>query len=179
MINNKKVFLLFLLIFLSFPQNSFCKKNPKLIINANSLVFDGKNNTILASKKVNALYKDIYLTANSVKYFHEKKTMSLSGNVALSKKSMKLTCINLFIDHKNDLIKALGAVKINYVDEITGQANKALYNTAKNIITLSGNAIAKQGKDTLKGENIVIFINTKKVVTKGRTKILVSPERFK
>ena len=174
---NKKKFFIVLILFFIMLNPYYAKEKLDIEIDAESIEFNGTDQSIMASGNVNIAYKDIKIGSKKAYYSHLTKQLILNGNISLVRDKLKLKCNGLFADIKENKITATEDIKFDYED-IKGQSENASYFVDKNIVELSGNASASRGEDHLTGKIIEIQINEKKVITKGRTSIIISPERY-
>lgn len=160
------------------PTSAISTATSDVLLDADGIEFDGLKNTILASGNVVIKYKDIVIKSKEGEYFHQDKIVKLSGSVSLIKDKIKLTCKRLVANLKENKISAMDNVQFTFLDGIKGKSDIATYIMDKNMIILSGNASASYRDDKISGQEIVVLINEKKIITKGRMNILISPERY-
>jgi lipopolysaccharide transport protein LptA len=175
-----RIFFYSLCLLIGLATNLICLTNSEIALDADNIEFDGIKNLVIASGNVRVFYheKKLLITCLKAEYSNEKKQVKLAGNVVLTKDQLTLNCTNLNADLKKNQVDATGGVKFIFSENIKGNADTANYNLEQNSLTLSGNASAYNGEDMLSGQNILILLNEKKVITKGRTSIIISPERY-
>ncbi len=180
--NKKYLFnlLTFLLIIITavtiFPLTSFAK-NDDIILNADSLIYDGIKNQITAEGNVTAETKDIKIVSKKAIYFTKQKKVKLLQDIKLIKDNAIITCDHLDADFNKKIIIATGDLNFK-LDDIEASSDKAVYDLKQEKLSLIGNAKAWQGVDRLTGDTIIILIKKKKIITSGRTKIILSPDKL-
>ena len=131
----------FVLLFLSYGEEK--KTAEPVVIEANQLVFNQKEN------------KAVYI-----------------GDVIAQKGDMKLLAdkMEIFLDKKGDITKiiATGNVRFYKKPDREGKGDIAIYEKKNNSITLKGkNAYLKQGENMVEGEVIVYHLDTEITEVKG------------
>ncbi|MFA5878608.1 MAG: LptA/OstA family protein [Candidatus Margulisiibacteriota bacterium] len=179
-LNRKLIFLIVFGVTLFFLNTLVFAVDDDIILNADSIVYDGIDNVIVAEGNVVATKKDddVVLKSDKAFYYTKNKIIKLVKNIKVTKNKITLTCDLVTADFSNKTIRAQKNVKFTYED-ITATSKEALYLLKEDKLSLIGNSTVWQKDDKLTGENIIIFIKSKRVQTEGRTKVILSPERLK
>lgn len=160
------------------PHPGIGLSNSDITLDAESIDFNGSQSTIIASGNVKIQYKDVSIKSQNAIYSHIDRIIKLNGKVNLQKDQFKLNCEKLVADLNTKQVFAQNGVVFSLDKDIHGQADTATYYMEKNSVHLSGNTIVTRGTDRLTGPEVVILLNEKRVVTKGRTSITISPEGY-
>ncbi len=105
----------------------------------------------------------VHVTANKLEAFDKKGIYKFFGNVVVTRGDMKLTAdkMTVFKNLKTgDIYKIVctGKVVMTQQDKIA-KGDKAVYESDKQKITLTGNASVKSDKNTITSDIIVYYIN--------------------
>lgn len=104
------------------------------------------------------------------------------GNVKVTQGIATIWADKLTIILKNNTaerIEAIGSpVKFEYLGDkqpIKGRGNKAIYEVVNKTITLTGNAVVEQGKDVVKGSELMYNLD-KEIIRGSRVKMTFLPK---
>jgi lipopolysaccharide export system protein LptA len=117
------------------------------------------------------------ITSNKMEAFHEKNLVIFSGNACVTKGNTLLKADRIFLyykkeaDRKNkvgvvdiggsgelDRVEAKGHVVLTQNNR-TAFGEEAFYWKDSNKIILTGNALLKEGKNSIRGDRVIIFLN--------------------
>ena len=121
-------------------------------ITSYSLDLNETKNTIVFEGSVHADLGDSIVKCDRMEVFYIKDSSS-------SRENQNARTI--------DRVLCIGNVDITRSDGVRAKANKAEMFQIKEILILSGNAIAFQGKDSVEGDTITLFLKEKRTVVKG------------
>ena len=161
----------FLIVFFSLPL-FICAEEP-IRVHASEFEIDGHSEKVYVHGDVKVEKDDALITSKRADYTHSKQLISFKDDVSLVKGPIQVKSQTLEAYNLTDQIKAKGDVSFVYQD-LEGQADRAIYSINKEILVLSGHSKARQGKDKISGEKIVIDVKHKRIVTQGRAKIKIS-----
>lgn len=131
--------------------------------------------------------KPIDVSADRSEYNEKTGIQSLSGNVEISQGTMLIQADSINVklkDNKLAIIEGTGNPIIfeqeNEEGElVTGRCDSIIYDAAKGVLTMLGNASLKQPKQQLKSEKIVFNSISQSVVAEGgksgRVSITIQP----
>lgn len=114
---------------------------------------------------------------------------TFSGNVILAHEDMTLTCESLVLQNTPDNKKVAHAtatknVVFSFQDGLKvskATGDKAVWNTLKNVLTITGNVKLVQNQNTLTGTTLTYNLNTKKAKlsssNSGRVKAVFTPSK--
>ncbi|RAP34130.1 hypothetical protein DID75_00720 [Candidatus Marinamargulisbacteria bacterium SCGC AG-410-N11] len=134
----------------------------------------------VASGNVTITFKDIVVSSPraNYKYTDKSKEIHLFEGVKIKQKDITVTCKEVYAyGHKKKLVLKK-EVLFNY-DNINIISEKADYDMQKQNITFLGTPMIKQGEDFIQSDFISVNLKTKKVLSKGNTKLKVSTEKLK
>ncbi|MBN2804049.1 MAG: hypothetical protein JXR91_13225 [Deltaproteobacteria bacterium] len=106
---------------------------------------------------------NISVNADNLKIDSEKRVAKFEGNVRAVLGNFKIICSLMEIGYtENGELKELTATgKVTFTkDGAVATANKAVYNSLKQTVVLSGNPVLKRGENSLKGSSIKINIKS-------------------
>lgn len=166
----------FLTLFLFFATASHAVTS-NIQISADFLEFDASKNNAIASGNVVVQQKDVTIHGRRGIYNQAKSTIELTQDIKVTRGDMVLVCKSIYANGLQNIVQAKGNVSFDYKD-LKGSADTATYDLNKQTITLSGQPVAWQGQDQVKGDMIIIDLVKSKVQTKGKAQIFFSPERF-
>ncbi len=146
-------------------------------LDADRFEFYAKDQKVVAKGRVQILKGDITLKSKGATYFKKEDLLVLEQDVVLTRKDMTLTCLRLVADGKQNLIVARDRVTYG-LGTIKGNSDQADYFLLPQRVVLSGTPVVYQGENLVRGDSIVVDIRSKKVVTKGRSKLLFSPDKL-
>ncbi len=124
----------------------------------------------------------IDLEADEATYDQEAGLAVYTGNVKVKQGASTIWADKLTIvlkDNAAERIEATGnPVKFHYAGDeqpIEGQGKEALYELTTKTVTLTGNAIVKQGTDTVKGDRLSYNLD-KEIIQGKRVKMTFKPK---
>jgi len=140
---------------------------------------------LLSSLGVHAAAKAdlIQITADEQSFDLQNNKATFSGNVIVTRGSMRLTAAKAIITQTNNgkqqVIEAYGSpVKFSSVlsngKQVNGQGQKLRYETAQKRITLIGNAYLKQQDSSIHSDTITYLIDQQQMKASGSKKSRVS-----
>lgn len=157
---------------LSLPE---LPENP-VTITASQFYVDPSHSFVLATHNVQVKYQDIKMASEMLKYDVEKGTIFVNNNVNVYHSTMNLSCSE-GLAKLPVFISANGNVVFNY-PPYQSLSHRAYYNIQDATISLIGDSIFQDGEDYIKGDTIVFDLDSKKVISQGRSKIKLSTERL-
>ena len=128
----------------------------------------------------------LVITADSMELQRRKNTVVYRGNVMVEREDVRISSgvLSTRYDPKDGVLKrvvAEGKVRIKHGGrEMTG--DKAVFDGLKATITVSGNTIVRDGKNSIAGDRITIYIKEGRSVvenTEGRIRAVIFPEQLK
>lgn len=149
----------------------------KVYIEANTFTISGKDKRVHAQGAIEFLQKDIKVVGDNAEYAQDKKEITIWNNVKMTYKKMLINCNKLMIDSANQIVYAEGNIQYVYED-IKGRSDRAVFYSREEKVDLIGNTEVTQGDDFVKGTEILVYMANKKIMTVGRTKIRLSPEKI-
>jgi Uncharacterized protein conserved in bacteria len=126
------------------------------------------------SDDVNVFYKDVHLTADIFDYDMTLNRLHVYDNVVVKRKQLSMTSDHVYFDIP-EILRAEGHAHFIY-KAFDAFSNKVIYTIDNRNVSFLGNAILKNNDDFVKGEHIVLDLNTEKVVSKGRSNIKISTQ---
>jgi lipopolysaccharide export system protein LptA len=127
----------------------------------------------------------IEITAQQLELLQEQRQSIFIGDVVVKQGEMTLYTEKLivFFEKKQDQIErleAVGGVRVIQLDRIA-TAEKAIFQQAKEILVLIGNAEVKQGRNQIVGDEIILYLKENRSLVKsfkkGRVKAIIVPEK--
>lgn len=128
-----------------------------LQINAAQLEVDHARQEIIFKDQVVARYKDVILYTELLKIHYQPKP-------AEGKKDSPLEAVGI---EKIDRIEAVGQVRLVQEDRVA-TGDRAVYYPEAEKIVLSGNPQLWRGQNSIRGDEVVVFIKENRVVVRGR-----------
>jgi lipopolysaccharide transport protein LptA len=165
----------FLLGLLLFSSTLFAAQD--IDITAEEFEFDGIKNIVNAVGNVVVTQRGAVITSKRAVYEKDGKTISMYDGVTMKREGLILRCDTAIADGVEDVVTAIGAVTYA-MGKIKGSAGRAVYDMNKGLITLTGNPVANQAGDFIKGETIIIDLVNNKVRTKGKANVKLSVEKL-
>jgi len=139
-----KYLIILMLIFVNFSSVIAEKDNKPIVIEADTLEYNKKDNFIL--------YK---------------------GNVIVKKGDFTLRSdiLKIFLDSKGDIQKIIAIGNVKFVKgNRKGKSDEAEYYKDKNYIVLKGNAQLQQDNNIIEGDEIIYYIDSEKAEVVGKKK---------
>lgn len=128
-----------------------------LQITASRLEVDHARQEIIFKDRVVARYKDVILYTDLLKIYYQPKP-------AAGKKDSPLEAVGI---EKIDRIEAVGKVRVVQEDRVATGEQAVYYPQAEKIV-LSGNPQLWRGQNSIRGDEVVVFIKENRVVVSGR-----------
>ena len=161
-------------------------KSKDFLLSAKGVLFDVKKEEFVGSQGVDLKIGDASIVAKIIKIDFKNRVATLKEDVVASgsyngkKWGIMSNLINIrfvFTDEKKGIeeIKTDERSKV-YYDILSGEADSILYSNIKKNIVLSGNVKVIRDKNTILAEKIIIDLQTKKMITKGKVKIIINKE---
>jgi lipopolysaccharide export system protein LptA len=153
---------------------------------------------IFSDKQLNG---SMDITSNSMEVFKDKKLVVFSGNAKVIQGNRVLKSDKLLLyfksepDKKNKIgtietdtagdlerIEAKGNVYLNNEEKIA-TGDEAIYFRDSNKVIMIGNASLKEGKTSIKGDRVTVFLNENRGIVEGNTqtqvKAIIYPKDMK
>ena len=141
------------------------------------------------------------ITSSRMEAFNEKQLVVFSGNAVVKQGNSVLKSDQLFLYYKKepdkkyqtgavekdrmgdlDRIEAKGNVSLTQGERIA-TGDDAIYLRESNKITLTGNAVLIEGKNSIKGDRVIIFLNENRGIVESNSqkqvKAIIYPQRKK
>lgn len=135
-----------------------------------------------AKGKAKADTSSIVVKADSLEIDNKKKIVTFSGNVDAKRDVFTMYCEKMDVYYVNrqpgassdektqfqvEKIVALGNVRIIRTGGGLATADKAVYYQAEDKVVLTGNPVVKQGKDSVEGSRITLYLKDNRSVVEG------------
>ncbi len=121
------------------------------------------------------------ITSDSLMFDYGRSTCIFDGNVVVDDPRVKMECtkLHVFFDTTNsvDTIVATGSVKVWQADR-RGVCDKAVYTAKTGTILMTGKPRLQSGNNLVRGDEIKIFVNSEKVVSSPKARLVVFPEEI-
>ncbi len=149
---------------------SLDNNNLPIKINSDNMTYNMEKNTVEFSGKVVVTRGDFILNSDKMQIFlkRDKDNLESERNTNNSNESIPLTGAvetskaTPIQDTSNiDKINAVGNVTFFYGNQ-SGSSQSATYLAAKNLLTLIGNPIVKDGENTIQGNTIRYYVNERR-----------------
>jgi lipopolysaccharide export system protein LptA len=143
----------------------------------------------------------IEITSNRMEAFNEKKLVVFSGNAIAKQgnKSLKADVLNLYYKKEPDKKIKVGATETEgagTLEKIEAKGNvsltqgervatgdEAVYLRDSGKVIMTGNAVMSEGKNSIKGDRVTVFLNENRGVvesdTKKQVKAIIFPQEKK
>jgi lipopolysaccharide export system protein LptA len=126
---------------------------------------------LLTAKEQVIINKDkLRIFCDELKYYKAKKEIYVYGRVKVVHEKMTMLCRSAKYLPEDGLVYASDDIKF-VLDDIRGTSQKATFYQKEEKAVLEGSPQAWQGASKLKGDRITIYLQDKKIVTEGSTKI--------
>ncbi len=159
-------------------------KGKDFVITVKDVIFDTKNQSLSAKGGIKIESKDISITALSVDMDFKKGIALLEkGTEAKGKEGDKKWQIKgktfsvkfTFKEDKKGIDEIYAKDGCSFVyDNLKGEAQEIKYLPSKKEIMLSKYVKINDGKNTIIADNIIVDFATKKIITKGKVKVIVN-----
>jgi lipopolysaccharide export system protein LptA len=134
------------------------------------------------------------ITSNRMEAFNEKKLIVFSGNAKVTQSNSVLKSDKLLLYYKNEADKTGKKDKIGTIEtEKTGDLEKieakgnvsltqegrvatgdeAVYFRESNKVVMTGNAMLKEGKNSIRGDRVTVFLNENRGIVESNTQTQV------
>jgi len=122
------------------------------------------------------------VTSDSLMFDYGRSTCVFDGNVVVDDPRVKMECdkLHIFFDATNsvDYIVASGSVKVWQGDK-RGVCDKAVYTANTGAIVMTGSPKLQSGNSLVRGTEIKIFVNSEKVISTPKARLVVFPSESK
>lgn len=128
----------------------------------------------------------LVITADTMELQRRKNTIIYRGNVLVEREDIRIASdvLSARYDPDDGVLKrvvAEGKVRVSHGGrEMTGE--EAVFDGLKETITVSGNTVVRDGKNTISGDRITIYIKEDRSVvenTEGRVRAVLFPGQLK
>lgn len=117
------------------------------------------------------------ITSDTLVFDYGKMTAVFEGHVVVIDPEVTMTAASLIVrfDASNNVesVVASGGVEVTQLDRV-GRCDEAVYTARSGAIVMTGHAELRRAMDAMKGDEIQIYVNDKKVVCKPG-KLLIFP----
>jgi len=129
----------------------------------------------------------IEITAQRLEVLQQQRQSIFTGDVVAIQGDMTLHADKLIIslqesEDQIDQLEAIGGVRVIQLDRVA-TADKAVFKQELEVVILTGHAVVTEGKNTVSGDKITLFMQENRVVIKGseknRVKAVIVPEKKK
>ncbi len=159
-------------------------KSKEFYIEAKDVVFDTENQVLQGKDKIKLKIENTNIEGIGISIDFKKGVAEVQKDVKVwgmeeeNKWRIKGKSLNVNFVLKEDIRKikdliVVGDVQFFYND-LSGEADSIKYLPSEKKVFLEGNVSIKKGKNTIIASNITIDLETKKVITKGKVKIIVN-----
>lgn len=146
----------------------------KIVFKAEEFEIDGRKNVIYARGGVKIFEEKMLISGKEAVYYQNKNIAEVQGGVNLTYRNFKVKCQNAKLYGYGDKkIEALNGVVFNY-QNVNGKSNIAVFYPRDNKVTLHGNASAVSRGDLLQGEEIIVYLEEKRIISRGNTSITIT-----
>ena len=140
------------------------------------------------------------ITANKMEAFHEKNLVVFSGNARVIQGNTTLKSDRIYLYYKREpgkkqkteMLAAEGGTELDKVEakgnvlliqgDRTASGDEALYLRESNRIILNGNATLREGKNVIRGDRVIVFLNEDRGVVESdhqQVKAIIYPGETK
>ncbi len=171
-------------------HSNLVEKLNELHINPSVLIKEFKDPMILTSKKMKILYNEgllktegnIHLKtkygqvdADSLLYDININEVELINNVNFNVNDMNLYSNRAYVKVNSNIFIAKGNVKYKQNDYL-GSAHETIVNYQEKNVLFEGSVVIQQGEDYIKGDKVILDLETFEFKTIGRSKIKVNKD---
>lgn len=113
--------------------------------------------------------KETVITADSLVFDYQRSIAVFEGNVRVVDGQITLTCkkLHVYFDANNQVDSVVARENVHVIQgNREGRAGRAVYQAKKGSIVLTENASLSRENDRLKGDEIQIFTQSEKVISK-------------
>lgn len=122
------------------------------------------------------------ITSDSLMFDYGRSTCIFDGSVVVDDPRVKMECDKLYVffdaSNRVDSIVAIGRVKV-WQDDRWGVCKKAVYTAEKGTIVMTGEPRLQSGNNLVRGDKIKIYVNSEKVVSAPKARLVVFPDEVK
>jgi len=119
------------------------------------------------------------ITSDSLEFDYGRSIAHFLGNVVVVDPRVTIHCEELQVefaeDNSVDTVVAKRNVRIEQEDKL-GTCDQAVYTAAAGSIVMTGKARLKRGRDIVLSKEIKIFVNSEKIQSDKRSKLVIFPE---
>jgi len=134
---------------------------------------------VLAARAENATQQKTVITSDTLSFDYDRLVAVFEDNVTIidPQVRMKSKRLNVLFDEANQIksVTASGNVRMWQGDR-TATCRRAIYVARTGEMILHGDAIMRQGKDSVTGDEITIMLNENKMVCKPATLVIYPGE---
>lgn len=146
----------------------------RIIIKAAEFEFDGNKNIIFAKGGVKVYETNLYLSGREAVYDQNKNTAQITGDINLNYRDFKVKCQKVTLYGYGDRrIEASNGIVFSYKN-INGRSNSAVFYPKERKMVLNGKAVAASKNNQLSGEEIIIFVDQRKIISRGNSIVTIS-----
>jgi LPS export ABC transporter protein LptC len=140
------------------------------------LVFHGDSNLITSSGDIRLIYEDVKAKCRNIVINNKKQLFTLNEKVVLEQQNSEIKkavirAAKADYLYKKDEIHFYGNVEFNY-DDIACIADSAVYMKKNKYLEFKGNVDARKKDKKFFGEKIKIYLDSKRIVSVGRSKFI-------
>ena len=120
------------------------------------------------------------ITATQLTFDQQKREAVFDGNVVVTDREIKIMSDRLEVffteDNKVDRIEAAGRVTI-IRNDLTATGEKATYDMKEGKMQLTGNPHIQRDQDTLTGETVTLWRNSKRILCEPNARLVIASEQ--
>lgn len=177
-----------MVIFLTMSHKSFSIDNTfesykpsmpknKIILKAYEFEIDNLRNIIFAKGGIKIYEDKMYLSGNEATYYQGRNIAEINGNINLNYRDFKVKCQKVTLYGNQDRrIEAVNGVVFNY-QNINGKSDSAKFYPKEQKIVLKGNATAFSRSNQLSGEEIIVYIDSKRIISRGNATVIITKNK--
>jgi lipopolysaccharide transport protein LptA len=128
-------------------------------------------------KAVSTGEKSLEVSGASSRWDLDSGKVEFEGNVRLAQGDVELRCSRLEAEYKGDALrtaKATGDVRVQK-DGAVATGRQAVWDASQGTVTLTGDAILKDASRRLRGAEIVIYLDERRLECRECSLIIVTP----
>jgi lipopolysaccharide export system protein LptA len=125
----------------------------------------------------------IYIDSDTLEASQKENTVTYKGNVVAKQEDKTLYANTLVINYDSDTKKikqviAMGNVKIVQLER-KATSQKAIFHQDENKVVLDGDAVVRDGKNVIRGEKVIFYVDEQRSVVEGgkggRVSTMITP----
>ena len=120
------------------------------------------------------------ITATQLSFDQQKRRAVFEDNVVVTDREIKILCDRLEVffteDNKVDRIEAAGRVSI-VRNDLKATGEKATYDMKDGKVQLTGNPRIQRDQDTLTGETVTLWRNSKRILCEPNARLVISSDQ--